>query len=297
MTISLWVKIATTQARQSLIYFEQFGTVESAIAIENFGVGTTNGIVVQQNNHAVILIDEEAIQPDNKFHHIAVIVGGEGGDTTSIYIDNVLKGQATEMPYAGLSQKFYLGNRDYNNDNFLAGVLDQVEIYNRALTAEEVTVLYNQYIVPETRSFIYGLINAYNAKWSNKETFVQANWNSASLVNQMIESFNNKAVVKNNPFYADPLLDQNGEQRKFGYIASTTKINDIPVANKRVVIVANDTLQIIDETISDAFGNYRFDSLLMSKKYMITAQFGNSDENTPPEYSAVSADWQTPTEY
>ena len=140
--------------------------------------------------------------------------------------------------------------------------------------------------------FTYG-----SPMWSNKETKEQANPQPEQLATLDANAPIATTVVKNNPFYNDVVLDQQGNQRKFGYIASTTQVSGAPVGNKRVLLFADDTAMLIDETVSDAQGNYRFDSLLLNKKYMITAQYGNADENTQPDYSATSVDWQSPTPY
>ena len=133
--------------------------------------------------------------------------------------------------------------------------------------------------------------------WSNRETKAQANPQPEQLATLDAIAPIATTVVKNNPFYNDVVLDQQGNQRKFGYIASTTQVSGIPVGNKRVLLFTDDTALLIDETVSDNLGNYRFDSLLLNKKYMITAQYGKVEENTPPDYSATSVDWQSPTPY
>lgn len=128
--------------------------------------------------------------------------------------------------------------------------------------------------------------------WANKETREQANPQPLEVVT--IEDKASVALLGKSGNYKD-LLDQRGNLRKTGYYTSTVLINKVPAINKRVFCFTNKG-QLLDESISDANGVYRFDHLLLENKYMFVAQ--HSDLLfTPPDYAAVAADWQTPTPY
>ena len=178
--------------------------------------------------------------------------------------------------------------------DYLLGKMWRVSIHDHIFSQEEILATEFYDYEPNADIKVCALTKPL---WSNRETKAQANPQPEQLATLDANAPIATTVVKNNPFYNDVVLDQQGNQRKFGFIASTTQVSGIPVANKRVLLFTDDTALLIDETVSDAQGNYRFDSLLLNKKYMITAQYGNADENTQPDYSATSVDWQSPTPY
>lgn len=136
------------------------------------------------------------------------------------------------------------------------------------------------------------IIGAANAIWSNKETSEQANPYPHKVQN--LSQGSDISLIGKSGNYSN-ILDKNGNQRPIGYYESTVLINNVPTANRRVMCLTNNG-QLIDETVSDSEGAYRFDHLDLNKKYMFVAQYSN-ELNTPPDYTAVAADWQTPTPY
>ena len=237
------------------------------------------------------IISEVTISADT-FYHVVLTYDGT---QANLYVDTVHAGSASGA-HSNVTNGInfnVLANR--GGTTSLTGKLDQLELYNRALTESEIYRLYKQSYGSDPIANL--LLSLSSITWSNRETKAQANPQPIYLEHHGIMPFHSTYAVKNNIFHNDVVLDQQGKQREFGFIASTVEVSGIPVANKRVLLFTNDTGLIIDETVSDSAGNYRFDSLLLGKKYMITAQYGNADENTPPDYSATSVDWQSPTPY
>ena len=84
-----------------------------------------------------------------KWHHIAASVGPSG---VYCYLDGILNGSDISHT-TGVSQNNNIvqigcGSRYSNNDHeqFLDGTIDEVRIYNRALSAEEISTIYNNYM-------------------------------------------------------------------------------------------------------------------------------------------------------
>jgi len=81
---------------------------------------------------------------DNQWHHVAFVVDASGG---KLYVDGFLKGS---LPWAGTpgapttSQPLHLAHypQGASSGEYLPGVLDDVRIYNRALSPTEVSELY-----------------------------------------------------------------------------------------------------------------------------------------------------------
>ncbi|MBC7883942.1 MAG: T9SS type A sorting domain-containing protein, partial [Saprospiraceae bacterium] len=80
--------------------------------------------------------------PLNEWKHVVMT---HDGTTDRIYFDGV---QVNEKPYAGplntTGYPFGIGYDPIDHGNYFDGALDEVQIYNRALTAQEVLDLYNE---------------------------------------------------------------------------------------------------------------------------------------------------------
>jgi len=70
---------------------------------------------------------------DNNWHHIAYVVNG---NSQTIYLDGSISGTATETLSTN-SGKIRIGSREFSS-SYYQGLLDQVRIYNRSLTQEEI---------------------------------------------------------------------------------------------------------------------------------------------------------------
>ncbi len=90
---------------------------------------------------------------DNTWHHV---VGVKDGNNYSLYLDGNLVGSFVDgYNHAGSNQDFHLGHDGAWNTNFY-GSLDDVNIFNRAVTGSEVQMLFGQ--------------NSSSVIWSNNAT-------------------------------------------------------------------------------------------------------------------------------
>jgi hypothetical protein len=85
---------------------------------------------------------------DNQWHHIAAVLNSDETPTVDeiqIYVDGQLQAAAannTQHINTSDSERVYLGVLDTGTlQNYFRGLLDDVRIYNRALTAEEIAAL------------------------------------------------------------------------------------------------------------------------------------------------------------
>jgi hypothetical protein len=86
--------------------------------------------------------------PLNAWHHFVGIIGGTNQSNMSIYIDGILSngiaGPNNGTFYQPTQNSWYIGADTSGSVNSLwNGLLDDVRIYNRALSASEVQALYN----------------------------------------------------------------------------------------------------------------------------------------------------------
>ncbi|OQB08278.1 MAG: hypothetical protein BWY21_01355 [Parcubacteria group bacterium ADurb.Bin216] len=87
---------------------------------------------------------------NNEWHHVAYVITFSGATTFKAYFDGIertssLSGAITNGTPAAKYNNSYknIGARYINSMNYFNGALDDVMVYNRALTAEEVSSLYS----------------------------------------------------------------------------------------------------------------------------------------------------------
>ncbi len=79
----------------------------------------------------------------NTWLHVAVVVDIKG--FMKMYLNGELKGKLTGWtPYNIIRNNQYFGKSNWSGDGYLDGKLDDIRIYNRALTDEEVQLLYHE---------------------------------------------------------------------------------------------------------------------------------------------------------
>ncbi len=147
-TISLWIKANPTAANLC----NSNGALSSYCAFLVYGAASTNQarwIGVTKSAGANILISFWNNEKDTtidyteivgSFHHLVWVYDGTN---SIIYLDNALR---FSQAHSGLNTTLSSGriNSDlYDNDRVVDGFIDEVRIYNRALSAAEITNLYN----------------------------------------------------------------------------------------------------------------------------------------------------------
>jgi len=78
---------------------------------------------------------------------------------------------------------------------------------------------------------------------------------------------------------------------QLGYIKGKVTAKGVIAPDRRVVLLSWDWA-FVAETFSDAFGNYRFDGLMLGRYYTVIAQ-----DNDSYQYAPVSADRRKPEAY
>lgn len=82
-----------------------------------------------------------AVSGSKTYEQWTHIAGVFDGQTIKIYINGILtQGPNISGEFKGFEQDLILGN---NNSDYWSGSIDELRIYNRALSEEEVTMLYN----------------------------------------------------------------------------------------------------------------------------------------------------------
>ena len=82
---------------------------------------------------------------DGEWHHFAAVSDATGAEFgTALYVDGVLGGVQTNLPaLTANEQNLFIGENPDARNREWEGEIDDIAIWNRALTAEDVAVLYN----------------------------------------------------------------------------------------------------------------------------------------------------------
>jgi len=142
-TISFWVKYTnqsssfnflidkstSASGRQYALYLrnETGGT-------KTFSFSTSGGTAVQNNSTGTISV--------NQWNHVAVVVDSGVTDGTKFYINGSSETLGTHTITTNDSAPFQLGKR-YDTNYEFGGLMDEVAIFNSALSASNITSMYN----------------------------------------------------------------------------------------------------------------------------------------------------------
>ena len=147
-TVSTWVKIPTTQGDTAYgdndIVEKWSGTSGYPYVIRIMNqTHADNGriLAVQWDGSVGSIIMSSTRINDNRFHHVLF---KKEGATFYLFIDSILEGSVadTSTDVTTNTSPLFLGMRG-NIQNRFTGLIDDVRIYNRALSANEVKQLYN----------------------------------------------------------------------------------------------------------------------------------------------------------
>jgi len=137
-SLSIWVRSRKQDQWLWNLFFKDDGKLQSYYY---FGVGTKPRFEFSTGD-AKVTIDGQAGVNDNRWHHLVAVRNGLY--SAQLYVDGVLDSSASTAPSQMSSIRtttpLQIGA---GNGTFYAGQIDDVRIYARALTAEDVRQLYS----------------------------------------------------------------------------------------------------------------------------------------------------------
>jgi hypothetical protein len=146
-TFSAWVKLGALNRWHGVV---SKGNANDDGRGHNYAIEITNTNDIQcyiGNGTAVNTVTSPTALPLNQFTHVACTWDGS---SVKLYINGVLNTSATQtITPAANTSPLYLGQYGGNVDRML-GALDEVRIYNRALTATEIQSDMNTPLEPDT---------------------------------------------------------------------------------------------------------------------------------------------------
>ena len=135
---SMWVKFPSVPTNaQSLLTIEDWKIFFNSGGVISmmYGIGTGNSQFSPRSVSHNFSI--------NDWHHISMVVGGYSN--YKLYLDNVLRidYNNSNPPREPYKLPFSIGANNFSSQNF-TGQIDQLRVFNRTLSASEVTALYNE---------------------------------------------------------------------------------------------------------------------------------------------------------
>jgi len=154
-TISGWMKRDEVGVRHTLVFL---GDTRSALQDRGFGIKIENNNLVsvfyRSSKGGSDVGLSGGISVDTDWHHITV-VRDKAGDELLIYVDGVFDSKSSGIPDIVAfteDRNLGIGVAELNSGSehsYMDGLIDEIYIFNRALTSEEVGDLYiNGYNVP-----------------------------------------------------------------------------------------------------------------------------------------------------
>ena len=143
ITITLWVNVYTDQTWQRVFDFGSsqnvymFLTSHAGGANARFSITTSGNTMEQQLNGTAVL-------PTGAWTHVGIVLGSNGG---TLYINGAVVATNTSLTLRpsdlGATADNYIGRSQFSVDPYFNGEIDDMRIYASALTAAQITTIYN----------------------------------------------------------------------------------------------------------------------------------------------------------
>jgi len=139
MTISLWVKFesVTTSVREP--FFTSWSSNRGILFMKE----DSNSMILILGNGSTVTFDSVAWTPSNGvWYHVAVTYNA---GSIKFYLDGTQLGSTQSSTYTTIpttTQNYFVGRRN-DNGNMLDGVIDEMGVWDRALSDSEIAELYN----------------------------------------------------------------------------------------------------------------------------------------------------------
>jgi hypothetical protein len=142
MTIAVWVYLNSNPSWQRIFDFGKDQNVDMVLVSNNSGTGLARFAISLTGPSGAQLMDAPSALPLGTWTHVAVVLGTGGG---FLYVGGQQVAANASMSLRpadlGSTPNNYFGRSQYASDPFLDGDLDDIRIYDRALTAAEILAL------------------------------------------------------------------------------------------------------------------------------------------------------------
>ena len=141
-SVSAWIK--TSSSAKEYILDKRSGGYTTGGRGFSFGISTS--LICGIGDGTNYLSDSTSIGTapinDDKWHHVVVIF--DKSDVVKGYIDGVYQKEVSVSSVGDIntSGNFIIGKKSYTDNDFFNGSMDEVAVFNRTLSADEISALY-----------------------------------------------------------------------------------------------------------------------------------------------------------
>ena len=144
-TAAVWVRLRTDRNWQRVFDFGNSTTVNMFLTPRSSTNNTVRFAITTGGNATEQRLNGTAALPTGVWKHVVVVLGSAGG---TLYVDGVQvatnAGLTLRPADLGTTVNNWVGRSQYAADPYFDGEIDDFRLYLRALTAAEVTALFNQ---------------------------------------------------------------------------------------------------------------------------------------------------------
>jgi fibronectin type 3 domain-containing protein len=137
-TILAWVKTTDNVGDKAILHY---GVATGATPPQNFQLFLSGGKAYVGNGYGYGAIGGTSIVADGVWHLVAGVFEGQPSTIARIYVDGILQNSGAIATPATANQTYTIGRFLAGGGQF-KGLIDEVSIYKRALTDEEIAVRY-----------------------------------------------------------------------------------------------------------------------------------------------------------
>ncbi|HZW63499.1 MAG TPA: choice-of-anchor D domain-containing protein [Flavobacteriaceae bacterium] len=169
-TVSAWIMRETGSEDKSILSKRDVAYSEGY----DFKITATGKVEMSWKNGTTQAIASDVVIPVNQWHHVAVVFDGS---IAKMYIDGVEDKQETLTPPASTTQSFFIGAAGKNAPTaFFQGNIDEVRVWERALTEAQLRYIMNQEI-RDNSAFVGGKYFVARSVSPTKDDIATVPWN------------------------------------------------------------------------------------------------------------------------
>jgi len=222
----------------------------------------------------------------NTWYHLVVIKVSK--DISKIYINGVDDTHGASTNWGG-DVSSVIGKIDIATDQYFNGIIDEVRIYNKALAADEISDLYNNYGYTTTSYPGRVLVRKRTDPEPSFSSIGSEERPSFALTDIVLKGINLKkehltssAIVSLN-VTSSCVVDV--RIRSAFFISGHVTLAKNPVEGAVVRCICQDDNSLVGTTTTDANGYYKFTGVSDTKRYHISVEYEDAEGNKYHSFS------------